>query len=250
MVHGAFCGGWCFERFRTPFEAADWWVAAPDLPGHAAADPPSAVLGLSLRDYAQAVIRAIDACPTPPVLVGHSMGGLVVQLAAARRPVAGLILLSPSPAWGQPVTSAFELSTGFMLAAMRGPYWAQTVEPDYAVARSVTLNRIDAAAARAVHARMRPESGRALFEILNWWLDPTLAASVAPGAVKAPALVIVGAADPVNPPAAVAPTAARLGVASVVLPELGHWLFDEPGGEQVSERCLAWLARLPQAAAA
>lgn len=243
MVHGAFCGGWCFDGFREAFEDRGWLVAAPDLPGHAAGDRASAVTGLSLRDYAEAVTRAIDACPFPPVLLGHSMGGLVVQLAAARRPVAGLILLSPSPPWGQPLSSAFDFGAGFALAALRGPYWAQAIEPDYPVVRTVTLNRLGEAAARAVFDRMKPESGRALFEILNWWLDPTLAAAVPPSSSRPPALVISGAADPVHSPSTVAPTAARLGVEPLVVPELSHWTMGEPGSERVTQACLDWLER-------
>ena len=33
MAHGAFCGGWAFERFRAPFEALGWRVETPDLRG-------------------------------------------------------------------------------------------------------------------------------------------------------------------------------------------------------------------------
>ena len=34
MVHGAFCGGWVFDRFKAPFEAAGPQCLTPDLPGH------------------------------------------------------------------------------------------------------------------------------------------------------------------------------------------------------------------------
>ena len=244
MVHGAFCGGWCFDGFRDAFDAEGWWVAAPDLPGHAPEDRPSAVVGLSLRDYTDAVVRAIDACPVPPVLLGHSMGGLVVQLAAARRPVAGLILLAPSPAWGQPVTSPFDLTAGFALAATRGPYWSQAIEPDYPIVRATTFNRLPEDAARDLYRRMKAESGRALYEILNWWLDPTMSALVPAAAERPPALVIAGGVDPVHSVATVTPTAVRLGVKPVVMPELSHWTMGEPGSEAVTRACLAWLAGL------
>ena len=44
MVHGAFCGGWTFERLRMPFEAG-FKVLTPDLPGHADGQSGSAVTG-------------------------------------------------------------------------------------------------------------------------------------------------------------------------------------------------------------
>ena len=34
MAHGAFCGGWAFEAFRQPFEAAGYDCLTPDLRGH------------------------------------------------------------------------------------------------------------------------------------------------------------------------------------------------------------------------
>ena len=244
MIHGAFCGGWCFDGFRLPFEAAGYETVALDLPGHGAAERGAAVAGKSLGDYARAVASWIDACPSPPVLVGHSMGGLVAQLAAARRPVAGLILMAPSPAWGQPVTSASELAAAWMLPMMCGPYWMQAVEPDYSVVRATTLDRLSGPEAHALYAKMKPESGRALFEILNWWGDALMAASVPPGAVKAPALVLTGENDRVHSLATIAPTAARLGVAPHVLPGLSHWIMDEPGADGVAQMCLDWLAAL------
>ena len=52
MVHGAFCGGWTFEAFRKPFEAAGFRPQVPDLRGHGTGDPPDAVRNLSMLDYA------------------------------------------------------------------------------------------------------------------------------------------------------------------------------------------------------
>ena len=97
MIHGAFCAGWAFEAFREPFEARGWTVLAPDLPGH---EPGGGVAGLSMSDYARSVVRLCEGLPEPPVLIGHSMGGLVCQLAARRVKPAALALLAPSPPWG------------------------------------------------------------------------------------------------------------------------------------------------------
>ena len=55
MVHGAFCGGWVFDRFRRPFEAAGHAVLAPDLRGHGDGRP---VAGVSMGDYAAQIADA------------------------------------------------------------------------------------------------------------------------------------------------------------------------------------------------
>ena len=62
-------------------------------------DLPISEPGLGAADYARAVDEAIPA-GVAPVLVGHSMGGLVIALVAARRPIRRLVFLTafiPSP---------------------------------------------------------------------------------------------------------------------------------------------------------
>jgi len=241
MVHGAFCGGWVFDAFAEPFVAAGHPVIAPDLPGHAPADPPGAALGLSTSDYAEAVAAAARGLEAPPVLVGHSLGGLVAVMAASRIPSAGVILLAPSPPWGVSGSSMEEAVSAVSLYAL-GPYWAQTIEPDYPILRRYGVDRLPRAERHAVFARMKAESGRALFEILNWWLDPLMTTLVHPGRIGAPMLALAGEHDVIHPPATVRETARRLGAHCEVMPAMSHWLPAEPGWRDVAARCLAWIA--------
>ena len=240
MVAGAFCGGWAFEEMAPPLEAAGWRTRPLDMPGQGPGDPPPVLV--SVTDCAEAVARAARACARPPVLVGHSMGGLVVQLAAARAPVAGLVLMSPSPAWGQPISSPVELAASPALVALHGPYWMQTVEPIWEVMRSHTLDRLTPGQARAHFARMRPESGRALYEVLTWWADPTMAASVPP--LNVPALVLTGELDRVHAPSTTEVTAARLRAPQVVLPGVSHWTLGGPGADAGVRAVAEWLETL------
>jgi len=53
-----------------------------------------------MSDYARAVAATCEGLGEPPILIGHSLGGLVAQLAAARAPIDSLILLAPSAPWG------------------------------------------------------------------------------------------------------------------------------------------------------
>jgi pimeloyl-ACP methyl ester carboxylesterase len=249
MAHGAFCGGWVWDRFAEPFRQAGHRVLTPDLPGHAAGAPPDAARGLSMADYAGALAETTDALGSPPVLIGHSMGGLVALMAAMRTRVAGVVLLAPSAPWGVSGSSMEEAISAVSLYAL-GPYWAQAIQPDYASFRRFAVDRLPSAARHALHARMRRESGRALFETLNWWLDPFMVTAVDAARIAAPVLAIAGGHDVVHPAATVRETARRLGAAFEVMPDMSHWLLGEPGWEAVAARCLAWIetAALPMAA--
>lgn len=243
MVHGAFCGGWVFDGFRTPFETAGHEVSTPDLTGHQPGASRQAVAGQSMGDYASQIVRLCDQQAEPPILIGHSLGGLVAQLAAARTNIAALILLAPSAPWGIHGSSMGEAISAVSLFAL-GPYWMMAVDPDYPAARTYLFNKMSRADRRAAFDKMQAESGRALWETLNWWLDPFATTQVTAAAARSPALAIAGGLDAIHPAETVEAISRRLGGTTVVMPDMGHWLPGEPGWEAVAETCLGWLAGL------
>ena len=245
MTHGAFCGGWCFERFRRPFEAAGHRVSTPDLPGHGERRG-EGVRGWSLRGYARELAAQVRACPEPPLLVGHSMGGLVSAMAAAEVPIAGLIMLAPSPPWGV-LGSAMEVAASLRFGAEGA--WNREIPADHAVMSAVTLNTTPRREHARIHSRMGPESGRALYEIINWWADPLLGSMVPPGAIRAPALAVAGEIDQVHPPSTVGQVALRTGAQMRIMDGMSHWLIGEPGWEAVADVCLEWWSVAARAAA-
>jgi pimeloyl-ACP methyl ester carboxylesterase len=241
MVHGAFCGAWAFEHFRAPFEAAGLTVIAPDLRGHGPGEPSSAVVGVSMTDYAADIAKICAALPEPPVLLGHSMGGLVAQLAARKAKIRALVLLAPSPPWGVTGSSLEEAATAFGVQMM-GAFSSGALQPDKSLMRTYSLDRMPKAEQEAAVARLRPESALAVRETLNWWLDPFMTTSVGPGAITAPSLVISGQGDVVHSSATAKATADRIGAAFKVMPGMSHWLLGEPGWENVAETALRWLS--------
>jgi pimeloyl-ACP methyl ester carboxylesterase len=241
MAHGAFCGGWAFERFRAPFEAAGLRVIAPDLRGHGAGEPPEAVIGVSMTDYAADIARLCADLPQPPVLLGHSMGGLVAQLAARKTKLEALVLLAPSPPWGVAGSSLEEAATAFGVQMM-GAFSSGALQPDKSLMRAYSLDRVPRAEREAIVARLRPESAQAVRETLNWWLDPFMTTSVGPGAIGAPCLVISGQGDVVHSPGTARATADRLGATFRTVPGMSHWLVGEPGWDGVADIALRWLA--------
>ena len=84
MIHGAWHGGWCWDQVRRHLEDAGHRVVAPDLPGHGDDRTPTA--SVTLDAYAERVCEVLDAQAEPVILVGHSMGGVVITAAAERCP--------------------------------------------------------------------------------------------------------------------------------------------------------------------
>ena len=248
MAHGAFCGAWAFERFRTPFEARGWDVVAPDLRGHGEDAPPQAVAGLSMDDYAADLIRTCEGLAEAPVLVGHSLGGLVCQLAARRVRPQAMVLLAPSPPWGVTGSSVEEAITAASVGLL-DPFWSGAVAPDREIMRRHSLDRVPTAYAEQILGRIGSESARALREVLNWWMDPFMTTSVGAGPLPVPTLVIGGAADVVHPAATSRRTAERIGGVYREMPGMSHWLIGERGWEDVAALALDWLEVERRAAA-
>jgi pimeloyl-ACP methyl ester carboxylesterase len=84
LVHSAWLGAWAWEHVAPILEQQGHKVIAPDLPAHGKdKTPPSEV---TLESYVKTVTDVLDAQPEPVILVGHSLGGIIISQAAENRP--------------------------------------------------------------------------------------------------------------------------------------------------------------------
>jgi pimeloyl-ACP methyl ester carboxylesterase len=194
-----------------------------------------------MTDYARAVADLARDCETPPVLVGHSMGGLVALMAAARARTSGLVLIAPSSPWGV-TTAAMEDAISAIGLISLNAYWGSPVDPERGLFDAYGGERLSAGVRDAVFSRLVPESGRALSETLNWWMDPFMTTNVPTWQVKVPALFLAGGRDRVHPPGQVRQTAERFGADFRLFDDMSHWMIAEPGWRGVAEAALDWLA--------
>ena len=244
LIHGAFCGGWCFADVMTVFAERGWSCEAPDLPFHVSGPqraPDPRLAGLGIADYARDMAAVVGGLPEPPVIVGHSMGGLIAQQLAAAGLARAIVLLAPASPWGVlPSTEAeMNLAKGLMRAA---PFWDKALNPSLEVAKGDSLASLDPEGQRRVFEMFSPESGRALFELFFWMFDNQRATTVAVTKVACPVLVISGSEDKVISPVTGRKIASLY--ANATFEEAagrGHFLIMEEGAAGLAGRCADWL---------
>jgi pimeloyl-ACP methyl ester carboxylesterase len=84
LIHGAWHGAWCWKKVIPLLEKEGHKVVAPDLPGHGKDKRP--IADITLQAYTDRVCQILDEQSDPVVLVGHSMGGVVITQTAEYRP--------------------------------------------------------------------------------------------------------------------------------------------------------------------
>jgi pimeloyl-ACP methyl ester carboxylesterase len=93
LVHSAWLGGWAWQPLASILSAESADVFAPDLPGHGQDPTPPAQV--TMDAYVRTITDLLDARQDPVVLVGHSLGGIVISQVAELRPdkVSALVYL-------------------------------------------------------------------------------------------------------------------------------------------------------------
>lgn len=84
LIHGAWHGSWCWDKVVPLLKRKGHKVEIPDLPGHGRDKTP--ISEISLQAYTDRVCQILDAQSEPVILVGHSMGGVVITQTAEYRP--------------------------------------------------------------------------------------------------------------------------------------------------------------------
>jgi non-heme chloroperoxidase len=240
FVHGAFTGAWCWDEHFLPFFAEAGYAAhAVSLSGHGHSRGRERLDSLSIADYVDDVLEVCDGLSLPPVLVGHSMGGFVVQKVLEQRSFPGAVLMCSVPPQGL-MAAAFGMMfshPGLMsdlnrlmaggevaLDTLREAMFAQPVDVD-------DLTRF--------YRWSQPESHRAIWDmsLFNLPHPSRIAARLAPGA-----LLIQGAEfDHLMPASLVEMTARSYGVPATIFPGMGHGLMLERDWRKPARHILDWL---------
>lgn len=244
LIHGMWGTSEVWRNWRPFLESRDWQTLAPSLRHHEVAPAvlPPPVGETSLRDYVADLEATIRDLPAKPVVIGHSMGGLIALLLCAKGLARAGVLLTPAPP-----SSVVAIRPSNLLAFARiqltWGWWRKPHRATLAEALSHTFNTTDPGEGAAIHAGFVHESGRALFEIALPWLDRSKAAYVDPRTVEVPLLFVGAEKDKLVPPDVVRRTSRQFPHLAhhVEYSAQGHWVLGQPGWQQIAADAAAWL---------
>ena len=237
-LHGLFAGSWVYERFLPLVAERGHPAAALSFRGHPPAPPIPAIGRTSIAAYchdAAEAARALDR----PIVIGHSLGGLVALLLAARNLVRAAVLVSSAPPRGINVLSpALLLRMPRYLPAL---VLSRAFLPKPRDLDALVLNRVPAGEREQHRIRFVPDSGRAARQAALGTSDADLSVT------RTPLLVVSGDEDRFVPLGVARRIAQRYDALLHVAPGHGHFLFGEPGWERHATAILDWIDQLPAA---
>lgn len=203
LVHGMWSTPETLQELTLAFENEGYQVHVPRLPHHwprkeMSPDRCERLASTSIEEYVDALLAHVQSLPEPPILVGHSMGGLLAQLVAARTPCQRLILISSAaPAgingWRWSVVRTFGRNL------FRFPLWRKTTQLLLANIAYGVAQTQSADVQKEILKKASYESGLASTQIGMWFLFRKPATRVDSRAITCPILVIGGTEDRLTP---------------------------------------------------
>jgi pimeloyl-ACP methyl ester carboxylesterase len=249
LIHGAWLNAECWERWKPYYEAKGHSVAAPSWPYddrpvaqlNANPDPRLAKSGHKaiIAHYA-ALIRAL---PAPPILIGHSFGGVLVQHLLDQGLGACGVAIDPAPTPGVPLGPQAVISA---LPVLIDPFGAKKLKrmsrAFFGRRFAQTLSKAEADAAYPRY--IVPTAGKVYWDgIVEAAGQITWNSTMRP-----PLLLIAGGKDLIADASmtrAIYNKQKRASSATEfkLYPDRSHWTCMDKGWEDVADFALGWALR-------
>lgn len=237
FVHGMWHAAWCWSEHFLPYFAQHGYKShALSLRGHGASEGRERLRWTPLAGFVSDVTQVVDQLESPPVLVGHSMGGMVVQKYLESRQAPAAVLLASAPPKG--------LISSTLRIARRHPLTFLKVSLTFSLIHNVKTPELYKEAfysasitgkeLTAYHARLQDESFRAYTDMVALNLPQ-------PEKVNAPMLVLGATDDNLITPSEVEATAKAYNTRAEFFPDMGHAMMLDIGWQAVADRILDWL---------
>lgn len=255
LVHGLWLLAESWKPWREYFEARGFSTVAVDWPSdqgsyaeaHANAD---SLAGTSVADVADHVAEVIAGLDRKPVVIGHSFGGLLVQIIAGRGLAAATVTIDPAPSRGVLPLPFSALKASFPVLGNPLNH-GRTVTLTFDQFRYGFANAVSEDEARTLYETMHtPAPGRPLFQAATANLNPfAVTKADKKNPERGPMLVVTGENDHIVP-FAMANAAYKKqrknqhAVTELVeIPGAGHSLIIDSGWRAVADAAADFLER-------
>lgn len=238
LAHGLWGGSWCWDEWAIHFCNLGWECWAVNLTGRIKDNERSAQIrsDVTLQDWVEDLKRVIHAAPFPPVLLGHSLGGLAALRAATEENISALILLSSLPPREIKMTMPRALRLLRLkylpLIFLRWPFCPEERDLCRSWLASLPKSRLP-----DVLKRMAPDSITLVSEFFK------RRTKVDPARICCPILIVGGNEDRVVPMASLREMAQRLGADLKEYPDHGHWMMGEVEGQKIVREIHRWVVQ-------
>ncbi len=243
FIHGAWHGAWCWDEYWMPYLVQRGYACyAPSLRGHGKSPATKPMRLNSVNDYVSDVESVVERIEREhkqhPVLIGHSLGGFVVQKYLEKRQPPAAVLVASIPTFGalpfftrlnlkHPILALKALFTLRLDPYVKSPKLAR----EHFFSPDVPQADVDRYA-----ALLNDESWRTAFDVLILNLPR-------PKRVKTPLLVIGGENDKVFHVWEVQRTARSYNTTAVIVPDTAHDMMLDTNWQVAADHVLAWLAQ-------
>ena len=254
FIHGLWLHATGWTNWLEMFESAGYDPIAPGYPGDEASvqetrSHPERLAGLGIDDLTAAYAKAIAVLPAKPVVIGHSLGGLIAQKLLAQGTAVAAVAVNPGQIRGVRRIPLVQLRSG-SAALSRPGNRRRAISLTARQFRFGFGNALPAAESQDLFDRWTiPGPGRPAFEVATSNFQSTSATAVDTRLDdRGPLLFIAGGADHIVPPAVVKAAAnlyanSRATTDYHVFPGRGHSMVLDHGWRDVAEYSLNWLGR-------
>lgn len=258
FLHGAWVTPECWGPFRGYFEEKGFQTLAPAWPGKdrpvaELRGDPDALAGLGGGEIIEHYAEVVRGLTEPPILVGHSFGGLFVQVLLSRGLGAAGVAIDSAPPKGVLATqpTAARSLAGVLLNPANRRRVVHWTPKQFRYAFTNTMSESDSAA--AYEEFVTPETGRIFFQGALSMLDrnsPFVVDFAKPD--RAPLLMVAGEKDHIVPASLNRANHRKYGKSPrpVDFHEFSgrtHWIIAQEGWEEVAGYVGEWIdANVPQ----
>ena len=249
LIHGAWMTPLCWENFIRRYQSRGYQCIAPAWPGderpvaELRREPAAELAHLGFAEITDHYDRIIRALPEPPIIIGHSMGGLVAQMLLDRGLGSAGVAIDPAPPRG--VFAGPRATRAGLPTILSWGSWRKVRTMSFGLFAWSFCHTLEADEQLAAYERqVVPTPGRLYWQLLFGRATKVDFLKI----LRAPLLITAASKDRAVDASTIRATFRKYHRSTAVtelmeFPDRTHWLIAAPGWEEVADAILSWVEK-------